>query len=152
MKNRVGDSCLIIGNGGVKSYEDALTKKGNLDGVMIGQAAIADPWIFIGHTPTLAERHETILFHLKLMIIAYDYYNKNLHFTEIFQQPSYEQWMKEVEEFDVTRYDIGKSVIEFRKYLFNYVNGLVGNRDFKNVVATIREYEPLVEAINTFFS
>lgn len=118
---------------------------------MIGQAAIADPWIFTGHTPTPAERHETILFHLKLMIIAYDYYNKNLHFTETFTQPSYEKRIEEVENFDVTRYDIGKSVIEFRKYLFNYVNGLVGNRDFKNIVATIKEYEPLVEAIDTFF-
>lgn len=118
---------------------------------MIGQAAIADPWIFTGHTPTPAERHEIILFHLKLMIIAYDYYNKNLHFTDIFAQPSYEQWMDEVDNFDVSRYEIGKSVIEFRKYLFNYVNGLVGNRDFKNIVATIREYDALVEAINTFF-
>lgn len=118
---------------------------------MIGQAAIADPWIFVDHNPSKEEIRETILFHLKLMIIAFDYYHKNLNFEHTFQQPSYDQWMKEVEEFDVTKYDIGKSVIEYRKYLFNYVNGLVGNRDFKNVVATIRDYEPLVEAINVYF-
>ncbi|MBP6910900.1 hypothetical protein KBC03_04910 [Patescibacteria group bacterium] len=118
---------------------------------MIGQAAIADPRIFVNHEPTPEERREIILFHLKLMIISYDYYNKNLHFTDKFPQPSYKQWMDEVENFDVTKYEIGKSVIEYRKYLFNYVNGLVGNRDFKNVVALIRDYEPLVDAVNTYF-
>lgn len=118
---------------------------------MVGQAAIADPWIFTGVRPSNAELHETILLHLKLMIIAFDYYNKNLHFTDIFPQPSYESWMKEAAEFDVSRYEIGKSTIEFRKYLFNYVNGLVGNRDFKNIVATIKDYQPLVDAIDTFF-
>ena len=118
---------------------------------MIGQAAIADPWIFVTHRPTPEERREIIHFHLKLMIIAFDYYHKNIHFTDKFTQPSYDQRMNEVADFDITRYDIGKSVIEYRKYLFNYVNGLVGNRDFKNVVATIREYEPLVEAIDVYF-
>lgn len=89
---------------------------------MIGQAAIADPWIFVDHRPTVQERYEIIMFHLKLMIIAFDYYNKNLHFEDTFMQPSYEQWMHEVENFDISRYDIGKSAIEYRKYLFNYVN------------------------------
>lgn len=152
VKRLVGDKTKIIGNGGIKSYEDALAKKGNLDGVMIGQAAIADPRVFLGVRPSNEELLETILFHLKLMIIAYDYYNKNLHFADTFPQPSYEQRMDEVEHFDVSRYDIGKSVIEYRKYLFNYVNGLVGNREFKNVVATIREYEPLIQAIHTYFA
>lgn len=151
VKKAVGDNCLIIGNGGVKSYEQALELKKNIDGIMIGQAAIADPRIFVNHQPTPEERREVILFHLKLMIIAYDYYNKNLHFTDIFLQPSYAQWMDEVANFDITKYDIWKSVIEYRKYLFNYVNGLVWNRDFKNVVATIKEYEPLVDAINQYF-
>lgn len=151
VKKAVGDQCLIIWNGGVKSYEQALELRKNLDWIMIGQAAIADPRIFVNHEPTPEERREIILFHLKLMIISYDYYNKNLHFTDKFPQPSYKQWMDEVENFDVTKYEIGKSVIEYRKYLFNYVNGLVGNRDFKNVVALIRDYEPLVDAVNTYF-
>ena len=119
---------------------------------MIGQAAIADPWIFVDHRPTNQERYDTIMLHLKLMIIAYDYYNKNLHFTDKFTQPSYKQRMEEANNFDPSRYEIGKSVIEYRKYLFNYVNGLVGNREFKTTVAAIREYEPLIEAIDHYFS
>ena len=135
----------------MKSYEQAVEQKQNIDGIMIGQAAIADPWIFVDHRPTNQERYDVIMFHLKLMIIAFDYYNKNLHFTDTFTQPSYQQRIDELANFDLNRYELGKSVIEYRKYLFNYVNGLVGNMDFKNVVATIREYQPLVDAIDTYF-
>lgn len=39
--------CKVIGNGGIISYEQAKAKLGNLDGVMIGQAAIGNPRIFI---------------------------------------------------------------------------------------------------------
>ena len=123
-----------------------------LDGVMIGQAAIANPWLFVGHAPSKEEGYETIMFHLKLMIIEFDYYHKNLNFTDAFKQPSYDQWMKEVADFDISRYDVGKSVIEYRKYLFNYVNWLVGNREFKTTVATIRDYQPLVDAIDAYFA
>lgn len=37
----------IIGNGGVSSVEDGYAKLQNLDGFMIGQAAIGNPWIFL---------------------------------------------------------------------------------------------------------
>ena len=151
VKEIVGDKVKIFGNGGIRSYEDAVAHVGNLDGILIGQAAIGDPWILTPHTPTVQDRYEISLLHLKLIIIAFDYYWKNLNFTDKFPQPSYEQRMAEVNDFDISRYSSEKSVIEYRKYLFNYVNGLVGNRDFKNTVATIKEYQPLVDAINEYF-
>ena len=36
----------VIGNGGITSLDDGYHKLNNLDGIMIGQAAIGNPWIF----------------------------------------------------------------------------------------------------------
>ena len=37
----------IIGNGGISCVEDGYAKLQNLDGFMIGQAAIGNPWVFL---------------------------------------------------------------------------------------------------------
>jgi tRNA-dihydrouridine synthase B len=74
----------LIGNGDVKNPEGALKMfcETGCDGVMVGRAAISNPWVLAGITaavkglaipvePTLSERVETALEHLRLMI-AYD--------------------------------------------------------------------------------
>lgn len=43
------------------------------------------------------------------------------------------------------------SVIEFRKYLFNYVKGIPGNKEFKTAVAGIKEYAVLCQLMKEFF-
>lgn len=37
----------VIGNGGIQSYDQGYLALGNLDGFMIGQAAIGNPWVFV---------------------------------------------------------------------------------------------------------
>ncbi|HEY3781714.1 MAG TPA: tRNA dihydrouridine synthase DusB [Fimbriimonadaceae bacterium] len=74
----------LIGNGDVKTPEDALKmfRETGCDGVMVGRAAISNPWTLANITaavcgaearpePDLAERIEVALEHLRLMI-AYD--------------------------------------------------------------------------------
>ncbi|MCK5472240.1 tRNA dihydrouridine synthase DusB, partial [Candidatus Gracilibacteria bacterium] len=69
----------VLGNGDIDSAEKFHAKLGNLDGLMIGRAAVANPWLFreienslagkISHTPkTLKAKLPTILKHAKLMV------------------------------------------------------------------------------------
>jgi len=73
----------VIGSGDVKTPEDALTmlETTSCDGVMIGRAAVGNPWIFslalaLAETgrpsppPTLADRIRLALEHLELMVAA----------------------------------------------------------------------------------
>jgi nifR3 family TIM-barrel protein len=70
----------VIGNGDVESVEDAqrMFDQTGCDAVMVGRAAMGNPWLFgdIAHfletgehrpAPTLADRIEAALFHLKTM-------------------------------------------------------------------------------------
>lgn len=57
----------IFGNGDIKSRSEALEKikKYNLAGVLIGRAALGNPWIFRGVIPTIEERFKVLLEHCK---------------------------------------------------------------------------------------
>lgn len=59
----------VLGNGGIRSVADGLEKMGNLDGFMIGQAAIGNPWAFTKN-PTIPfdQKVQLILRHLEYMI------------------------------------------------------------------------------------
>lgn len=69
----------VIGNGDVRSVEDAHKKLGNLDGVMVGRGTMGNPWLmaeicasFNGedYTPpkTFAEKLSTYLRHAELLV------------------------------------------------------------------------------------
>ena len=62
----------VIGNGGITSLDDGYKKLNNLDGIMIGQAAIGNPWIFSDQPAlefaskiSLIKTHAELLFTLK---------------------------------------------------------------------------------------
>lgn len=57
-----------LGNGGIKSIEDAqkVSEEYDLDGVLIGQAAYGNPWIFSDKEPTVEEKLYTLIEHAKL--------------------------------------------------------------------------------------
>lgn len=59
---------ICLGNGGIKSVKEAniICQKYNLDGVLIGQAALGNPWVFMeDYCPTKEEILKTILKHAK---------------------------------------------------------------------------------------
>lgn len=60
---------VIIGNGGIRSIKEAKEKAKNysLDGILIGQAALGNPWVFIEeYNPTREEIFEIIKKHADL--------------------------------------------------------------------------------------
>ena len=63
-----GSGVLILGNGDVKSVQEAREKcaKYGCDGVMLGRAIFGNPWLFSGHVPTAEERLKVLLEHTKL--------------------------------------------------------------------------------------
>lgn len=58
-----GKFCL--GNGDIKSRKQAFeySKKFGTDGVLIGRAALGNPWVFLDRSPTPEERLKTMLLH-----------------------------------------------------------------------------------------
>jgi tRNA-dihydrouridine synthase len=115
-------------------------RMGNLDGVMVGQAAIGRPWIFTNHSPTLEERYETIVRHAQMMIIIFDYYFANRELGRAIKMPTYDWLNNEIRIFDASKYSHEKTMIEYRKYLFNYISGLPGNRELKVQLASTKDY------------
>jgi len=55
----------VIGNGDLKSMAEGFEKVQNLDGFMIGRAALGNPWVFTNYVPDRQERYETILKHCR---------------------------------------------------------------------------------------
>lgn len=81
LRGDIHTNCILIGNGGISSYQDAINNSNFQDNnwdsqqlwIMIGQAAIGNPWIFTTHEPSPKERLQTCLDHLYLMS-AYEVY------------------------------------------------------------------------------
>ena len=63
-----GKDILLIGNGDVKSLEDAKEKadKYGVDGVMVGRGIFGNPWFFSGYKPSLTEKLKVMVEHTKL--------------------------------------------------------------------------------------
>ncbi|PIS15662.1 hypothetical protein COT62_02425 [Candidatus Roizmanbacteria bacterium CG09_land_8_20_14_0_10_41_9] len=60
-KNKI----LFLGNGDIQNKKEALKKieKYDIDGVLIGRAALGNPWIFSGETPDLKTRMNVMIEH-----------------------------------------------------------------------------------------
>lgn len=58
----------VIGNGGITSIADGLAKLKNLDGMMIGQASMGNPWVFSAKpAPPFSEKIPTIMRHAQYL-------------------------------------------------------------------------------------
>ncbi|MCX6822631.1 MAG: tRNA-dihydrouridine synthase [candidate division SR1 bacterium] len=147
IKKNISKTCLLLGNGGVTNYEEIEAKKGNLDGILIGQAAIGNPRVFTPHVPSNKELKETILRHLELMVRSEQY----------FQEQS-KTWsgvlnMPEVKKLPKIQFPVNEQiVVAFRKHLFQYIKGITGSKEWKRTISVIKDYEELVEAIEQFLT
>ncbi|MEI6774370.1 MAG: hypothetical protein WCL18_06385 [bacterium] len=88
-----------------------------MDGIMIGQAAIGNPWIFTPHIPSREEIRDTILKHLDYMISYENFFQEQKsNYTGILMMPDH---------LTIDTKDIQAiTLAEFRKHLFQYVKGI----------------------------
>ncbi len=121
----------VIGNGDIKSKEDAKRdiEYSNVDAIMIGRAALGNPWIFREtieylntgkciEKPTKEERLETILRHLEL----------------------------EIEEKGENI-----AVKEMRKHISAYTKSLKDSSSFRSKINTLDTKEEVVNCLKEYF-
>ncbi|MEC7887786.1 MAG: tRNA-dihydrouridine synthase family protein [SAR324 cluster bacterium] len=108
----------VIGNGDIRDFNHGLDKMANLDGFMIGRAAIGNPWCFQDRRkypePTLDERIELALKHFHL----------------------YRRFKREL-----------VAVREFRKYIGNYVSGFRNAKEWRNNLMQCQNEKSFVECM-----
>jgi nifR3 family TIM-barrel protein len=65
---KINSHTLVIGNGDVATRADGIEKcrQYGCDGVLIGRAALGNPWVFIDYEPTVAERIDLAVRHAVL--------------------------------------------------------------------------------------
>jgi tRNA-dihydrouridine synthase len=116
----------IIGNGDVRSPDDALRMRDSTgcDFVMIGRAALGNPWIFRrlngGPAPSAHERGATVLLHFER------------HLVFMGSETA--------------------AVRSFRKHLAWYAHGLRGASSFRAEVNQLDAADQICRAVSSFFS
>ncbi len=122
----------VIGNGDVKSEEDALRmfEETGVDGIMIGRASLGNPWIF--------------------KKIAY-YLEKGEKMPEVSNEEKYnvikehfELLLKYKGEYTATR--------EIRKHIGWYVKGMPNASEFRDKINKVEKEEDFFEMLNNFFN
>ncbi len=125
---------------------------------MIAQSAIGNPWILTPHTPTIQERYANIMRHLHLSIACEFYFKDTIQdYTQHGKliHPTLQQLEDLGEAYRTGNYIPGAephTVVEFRKYLFNYVSGIENSKEIKKAIARTRDYQGLVDILEAFFS
>ena len=108
----------VIGNGDIRDFNHGLEHLGNLDGFMIGRAAIGNPWCFQDRRkypePTHHERIEIALEHFHL----------------------YRRFKREI-----------VAVREFRKYLGNYVSVFRNAKEWRSRLMQCNDEKTFVECM-----
>ena len=121
----------VIGNGDIKSEEDALQmfEKTNVDGIMVGRGSLGNPWIF-----------EKIIHYLKTGEKLQD---RNLEEKLELIKKHLELEVKEKGEYTAVR--------EFRKHIAYYTKNMPHSSMFRNSVNTIENKQELVDKIDEYF-
>ena len=155
---KINPECKIIWNWWINSYNDALNKVSEfgLDGIMIGQAAIWNPRVFTSHEPTKEEKLETILKHLDYSIACDEWFDERI---------ANKSWDITIQELDIpieriedrVKENKEKSnlqphtIVEFRKFLFQYVKWIPWSKEWKQEVLSCKDYKELKEKIIDLF-
>ncbi|MDR0282888.1 MAG: hypothetical protein LBI53_06490 [Candidatus Peribacteria bacterium] len=123
---------------------------------MVGQAAIGNPWIFTPHLPSNEEKLNIILRHLELTVASDQY------FEEVVESSDGETgdkilipkgWLEERIVYNNDHSDFSPhGLVEFRKFLFQYIKGIPDSREWKQEMLQVKKYGELRKEIVDFFN
>jgi len=130
----------VIGNGDVTNASDAkaMQKLTGCDAVMIGRAALGNPWIFRGlcaadYVPDHNEYRRVIHGHLSEHI--------SLH-----------RIIADAEKRPFTEHSFDAAIRSFRSHLIWYSKGWVLGAGFRNAIMTTTSYAKITDLIDEFFA
>ncbi|MFC1498135.1 tRNA dihydrouridine synthase DusB [Verrucomicrobiota bacterium] len=130
----------VIGNGGVKSAEDVkrMLSETGVDGVMIGRAAIGNPWIFDevkcvlekkSIIPHSASEHRTVIHdHLRLLV----------------EQKEREYRVRRRHRLSAEH----AAVLHFRGHLFKYLSGYAGFSSVRRRMNELSSIDDVMQAVD----
>lgn len=116
LRDKISPQTIIIGNGDVTSLEQGqiLAKKFGVDGVMIGRAMLAEPWIFGGEKAgpkSKKQRIDLLIEHVKL----------------------YEKYFRTAKHFD-----------NFKKYIKSYISDFDGAKELRVKLMSAKSSQELI--------
>ncbi len=152
LKSKANKNCKIIWNWGIKSFEEIASKSNKdwiqLDWIMIWQAAIWNPRIFTNHEPTIQEKIETAIEHLKLSA-KFEIYLQNLKDNR--KEKIYPN-LQEIESIDIEK-NIDKiyfTPLTFRKYFHQYLKWIPWWKEAKELCNKTKDFNWLIRILNSF--
>lgn len=140
--------CPVIANWWISEYNQAYNIEKDFDWIMIGQAAIGNPRVFTKYTPSLNEKIDTIKEHLQLMIVTefrYEEYIKPMTWYT-FKQPTIDDLRTQINKIDKDA--AYHSIVEFRKYAFQYLKGIPCSREIKQWLLQKKTYNEILELLS----
>lgn len=138
VKSRV--ACPVMANGGISSYQMAqeVGAERGFDGVMIGQGAIGNPWIFTPHEPNWQEKIAVIKEHLLLMIACDLWFEERGEKVEDYRLHQPQESDLQLLKAQIDPEKEYRGIVEFRKYLFQYIKGAPNSREWKQKMIPIK--------------
>lgn len=139
----------VIANGWIENYEQACNVLSQgFDGAMIWQAAIGNPWVFTNYVPSLDEKKELMIEHLCLMIACEEYFKDAVEKIDWYsiKQPL-------LSDLNIYKDKIDEeypyhSLVEFRKYAFQYIKGLGNVKEKKRMLLEVKTVKSFKEILN----
>lgn len=120
----------VIGNGDIKSKEDALEmfRKTNVDGIMIGRASLGNPWIF-------------------REIISY---LKGEEVKEVTLNEKLDTMIKHI-ELEIEQKGESVGIKELRKHMCAYIKNLPNSASLRQKVNQIEKKDKLISCLTEYF-
>ena len=159
IKKNWNPNCMIIGNWWISSYQEAKEKNKEycVDWVMIWQAAIWNPWIFTEYEPTNQEKCEIVLKHLDYSIACDEWFDKKIAnntnniTTNELEIPT--NWIDDCcKNIDTLSNFQPHTIIEFRKFLFQYVKWIPWSKEWKQKMLDCKNYSEIQQEIVNLFN